>query len=64
MAARALIFYSGTTGTVTLTVEQSTSGTAKAFDLATVEQWAVDNKPSGVDLVSVRFSPEYEDVYP
>lgn len=64
MASRALITYTGTGKTVTLTIEQSVSGGTPAFDETTIVQWATDNAPSGLTLANVRWSPEYEQLYP
>lgn len=65
MASRALIYYSNSTGDyVSLSIEQSVGGNGRVFDETTIEQWAVDNTPANLTLVNVRFSPEYEQIFP
>lgn len=66
MASRALIGYRNpTTGSVvSLTVEQAGDASIPVFTEATVVQWATDNTPAGLELADVRFSPEFETLYP
>jgi hypothetical protein len=65
MASRALIDYSnGSGGYINLTIEHSSSPGAGVFDESTIEQWALDNTPDNFNLVNVRYSPEYEQIFP
>jgi len=65
MASRALIDYRNSNGDyVSLLIEQSTNGVAELFSEETIEQWAVDNTPTNLNLVGVRFSPDYEQIFP
>lgn len=66
MASRLLIGYVNplTSAVITLTVEQAGDTSTPVFTESTAVQWAQDNAPAGLNLLSVRFSPEFEDLYP
>lgn len=66
MASRTLIGYRNpvTGAVVSLTVEQAGDISIPVFTESTVVQWATDNTPDGLELSDVRFSPDFEQLYP
>lgn len=66
MASRTLIGYRNpiTGAAVSLTIEQAGDTSIPVFTESTVVQWATANTPDGLELADVRFSPDFEQLYP